>query len=140
MRKVIAILICMLFSFVSFGGNIYIHKCQEATLLSLYNSIDAENCPFCAKTHHEEGCGTDNHCHGDCSNEIVPIDQLSQSNYQVSQPSFLDLCPAIIPILWISTEMYSSTNVELFKRSYYIFTPTDSSPPPLYIRNCVFRN
>ena len=135
--RLLIYIVCTVFTFVSLGGNIYMHQCKDATLLSLYNQVDTENCPFCEKHHHstEE---KDEHCAGECKDSTLKIDQLSDQNININSAYFVQLSPAIIHILWISNFKTADESSENIQPLAYLHRYTDSSPP-IYLQNCIFR-
>lgn len=128
--------VCIIFTFVSLGGNIYVHQCKEATLLSLYHQIDTKNCPFCEK-HHKSADKQNENCEGECKDSVLEINQLTDKKITTSQ-LFPQLSPAIIPLLWI---VDFSTTIQEINKQYsteLLYSYTDSSPP-IYLQNCIFR-
>ncbi|MCA5006835.1 hypothetical protein [Sphingobacterium bovistauri] len=135
--RLIAYFVCIIFTFVSLGGTIYIHQCKDATLLSLYKQIDTKSCPLCEKHHNDDHQKTEN-CDGGCKDSTLKIDPLSDENFNINQAFFVQLSPAIIPIFWISN-FGAPTKDTLQKKSLdFLFTFSDSSPP-IYLQNCIFR-
>lgn len=130
-------IVCVIFTFVSLGGNIYIHQCKDTTLLSFYSEIDTGNCPFCEK-HHNKDHKMDDHCAGECKDSTLKIDQLSDQNFNTTHSSFVQLSPAITPILWILDFAIDTKDVETYHSLAYLLSFSDSSPP-LYLQNCIFR-
>lgn len=136
MRPLIYV-ICMVFTFVSIGGNVYIHQCQEATLLSFYEKVGISNCPFCEKHHHEEQ-EKDVHCQGDCKDAVLEIDQLSHTDLNTQQAFFTTIYPAIIQLLWINNFIQPLDNAAIQQSQEFLYSFSDSSPP-IYLLNNIFR-
>lgn len=135
--KLLIYFVCLIFTFVSLGGNIYVHQCKEATQLSLYNKVDTKNCPFCEKHHtadHEKG----GHCEGECADSVLKIDQLADKNFNVNQVLFTQLSPAITPLLWIVNFTTATADINNQKNTDYLYSFSDSSSP-IHIQNCIFR-
>lgn len=135
--RLVAYFVCIIFTFVSIGGNIYIHQCKDATLLSLYNQIDTKSCPFCEK-HHQDEHEQDEHCAGECKDSTLNIDQLSDHNYNIHQSFFAQLSPVITPILWILNFTTPVSDIDTKESLEFKYSYTDSSPP-IYLQNCIFR-
>lgn len=136
MKRVLAILMSVMFCFVSIGGNIYVHICKDSFILSFYEKLSPESCIFCAETrkHHEDH---DGHCHGECKNEVVKVDQLSHKDYNSS--SFLiKLTPAILSLPWIALDFKVTDTFHKAVFTNYLYASIDSSPP-IYIKNCIYR-
>lgn len=129
---------CLIFTFVSIGGNIYIHKCEEATLLSIYEKVGINSCPFCANHHQEEHTNTDNHCAGECKDDVLPIDQLSHTELSTQQAFFSHIYPAIIPLLWITSFSTPAEDTICISSHDFLYAYSDSSPP-IYLLNRIFR-
>ncbi|TCV13661.1 hypothetical protein EDC17_101917 [Sphingobacterium alimentarium] len=128
---------CLIFTFVSIGGNIYIHKCEEATLLSIYEKVGINSCPFCAQ-HHQEEHANDSHCAGECKDDVLPIDQLSHTELSTQQAFFAHIYPAIIPLLWITAFPTPAEHTTYISSHEYLYAYSDSSPP-IYLLNRIFR-
>ena len=135
--RLLVYFVCVMFTFVSLGGNIYLHKCKDATLLSLYEKVDTKSCPFCEK-HHKSDHEKDDHCEGECSDSILKIDQLTDKNFNANQILFTQISPAIIPLLWIVNIITPTADINHLQNIDYLYSSTDSSPP-IYIQNCIFR-
>lgn len=129
--------VCIIFTFVSLGGNIYLHQCKEATMLSLYDQIDTESCPFCAK-HHKSADDKDEHCAGECKDSVLDIEQLTDKNFNTQQVSFVQFSPAITPLLWIVNFIIPVQDYNKQQQTELFYSCTDSSPP-IYIQNQIFR-
>lgn len=137
MMRLLIYFTCMIFTFVSIGGNIYIHQCEEATLLSLYEKVGITSCPFCEKHHHGEH-EKDAHCDGECKDAVLEIDQLSHTDLNTQQSFFTNICPAIIPLLWITNFTLQPDNTPSQKSLDFLYSYSDTSPP-LYLLNRIFR-
>lgn len=129
--------VCIVFTFVSLGGNIYVHQCKEATLLSLYNQIDTKNCPFCKKHHQSEDKQNEN-CKGDCKDSILEINQLTDKKINTNQVLFPQLSPAVLQLLWIVDFITPIQEINKKYSTELLYSYTDSSPP-IYLQNCIFR-
>lgn len=139
MKRLFSLVLCLLFTFVALGGNIYIHKCGENTFLSLYAQLNSESCPLCA-TEHQDQRKSENkqNCKSKCQDDVIAVDQLSDTDLSTSQPSFVQLYPAITSLLWIVQFTIPLENISNQYSNEYQFAYADSSPPT-YLLNCIFR-
>ena len=135
--RLLIYLTCIIFTFVSLGGNIYIHTCKDATLFSLYSEMDTKSCPFCEK-HHKSEQKKDESCKGECKDSTLKIDQLSDQNFNTSQSLFTQLSPAITPLLWIINFVIPAEYEVNNQLNAYNFSFSDPSPP-IFLQNCTFR-
>lgn len=135
--RLLTYIVCVIFTFVSTGGTIYVHHCKENTVLSLYEKVSIQSCPFC-ENHHKSPKEKNNPCEGDCKDSIVKIDQFSDKNFNTSPSFFAQLSPAIIPILWIVNFTSADEDFSQNKSTAFLYSYADSSPP-IYIQHCTFR-
>jgi len=129
--------VCIIFTFVSLGGNIYLHQCKEATMLSLYNQINTKSCPFCEK-HHKAAEEKDEHCEGACKDSVLDIEQLTDKNFNTKQVFFAQFSAAITPLLWIVNFITPEDDINKQHHADLFYSYADSSPP-IYLQYCIFR-
>lgn len=135
--RLLTYIVCLIFTFVSLGGNIYIHQCKDAVLLSLYDKVNTQSCPFCEE-HHKSHDEKEAHCAGECKDSVLQIDNLTDKNFNTTPTFFTQITPAIIPLLWIVNFTRSSEEILQQTPVAFLYSATDSSPP-IYLQNCIFR-
>lgn len=136
MRIAIYIL-SLIFTFVSLGGNIYVHQCKESVLLSFYHKIETTNCQFCNK-HHQQQDTQEDHCGGHCKDSVLKIDQLDKTGYTINQSLLVTISPAVLPIYGVMDfQIQPMDNIHTNKAD--IIQQYTNSSPPIFIKNCNFR-
>lgn len=137
MKRLLNILICIIFLFVSIGGNIYTHQCEDTVFFSVYQKLNTEHCPLCVK-HHSKSTSNHKSCQKKCKDSVLEIDQLADKSYNTNYPVVSNFSPAIVPILWIIDFVGIDTYTYHKKEFDSIYLIADSSPP-VYLYNCIFR-
>ena len=136
MKKVLALFLALFYTFLSFGGSIYVHHCNSEYFLSIYEKKTTKDCPICIEKHAH--ADSENSCSGhSCKDLEVKIEQPTETITMASSP-FFACQPAIIPRLWVLTnpiEVIVLHNIENVPINYAI----GDSSPPTYLVNCIFR-
>lgn len=140
MKTVLTILLCIIYTTVSFGGTVYMHNCCGETKISLNEKKGHDVCPLCAKKQKKaphpskhKSC-TD----GKCSDIEIKIDQLSDKLFSGNSSFSFQHSPAILTRLWINLKPLA-LDVEkecLPWRSNFVYSDTS---PPTFLLNCIFR-
>lgn len=134
MKSFFILLMCLLYTFVSIGGSIYMHKCSGETSLSIYAKKTHSLCPMCTSPQSEKkSCAT-----GDCNDVEVKIDQLKDQFFLTNNLADVQFSPAILTRFWV---LIKAVNYNIFTpvhNNLDYYTYTDSSPP-LFIQHSIFR-
>ncbi len=142
MRKIIAILLLMIYSVCSTGATIYLHHCGKSTFLSLDQStkVSHENCPNCSKcqdkSSHEHGDSCKKGC---CQDKELSLK--SDSEQLQSKSTFADLinfAPAVVLIPWIMEQWKIFVDDPAQEYHSMAFIPIKDLEP-VYILNCTYR-
>lgn len=141
MKKTCAIILSLLFTFVSLGGSIFVHHCSHKTFLSLYAQFSEGHCPLCSKNHNPYSSKDSNEkdCKdGHCKDIEIKIDQPEETI--VASSNILHIVsPAILPRLWVGlATFFTPKNIEEYHAKEVTLLYSNSSPPP-YLLNCIFR-
>lgn len=138
MKKLFTLFLCLIYTFVAFGGSIFMHNCGENTTLSMYEKSTHEKCPMCATGHKEikieKVCKS-----GSCQDIEIKIDQLSDKLFSSNKSEKLLLQPIIFQRLWIDISPLSTailSEVPIPKDNLHYANVT----LPYYLLNCNFRN
>ncbi|MFD2552974.1 hypothetical protein ACFSQW_01135 [Sphingobacterium tabacisoli] len=140
MKRFLALLLCAIYTMVSFGGSVYMHNCCGGTSISIYEKTGHDECALCTK-HEKQTSSSSEHktcSDGKCSDIEIKIDQLANKLFSGSSNFSTDIAPAILPRLWISLKPIS---LELKKEKLALtnnFVFKDVSPPT-FLLNCIFR-
>lgn len=143
MRKIVAILLLMIYSVCSTGATIYMHQCGKNTAISLLEDqlISHDNCPMCTEhqtTHQEEKqhspCLDQDNCND------VQLEFKNDSEQLQSKSIFgniFNFSPSIIVLPWIIE--YFSASIEnntqtLIPYKSTLLTDIDS----IFLLNCTF--
>lgn len=125
---------CLLYTFVSIGGSIYLHKCSGETSLSIYEKKAHSACPMCASPGNEpKSCST-----GDCTDVEVKIDQLKDQLFSTKDLTDLQVAPTILTRLWVLIKPVDFNFEAPIHYNLDYYSCTDSSPP-LFILHSIFR-
>ncbi|WP_144062758.1 hypothetical protein [Sphingobacterium paucimobilis] len=140
MKRFLALLLCIVYTVVSFGGSVYMHNCCGGTSISIYEKAGHDLCPVCTKEEqHTSSSSTHKTCSdGKCSDIEIKIDQLANKLFSGHSNFSIDVAPAILTRLWINLKPVS---FELQKTEFALknsFVYTDTSPPT-FLLNCIFR-
>ncbi len=136
MKKTLTLIFCLLYTFVTFGGSIFVHNCGDDVMLSIYEKSSHENCPICVKKKQKKI----NNCkHGACNDVEIKIDQLKDQFSQSHKIDTFLLQPLIFERLWINLYSFNSGTIKN-EPLPYIHLNCSNSSPPYYIINCNLRN
>lgn len=136
MKKTLTLILCLLYTFITFGGSIFVHNCGDDVMLSMYEKSSHENCPICAKKKQKK---TSNCKHGSCNDVEIKIDQLKDKFTSSHKIDTIILQPVIFERLWIN--LYTPNSVSIINESLpYIHLYCSNSSPPAYILHCNIRN
>lgn len=140
MKQVISLFLCMFYTFISFGGTIYVHECSGGTSLGIYEKTTHANCPLCHKQTHnhaksveEKACTTD-----DCKDIEIQIDQISDQQLIQTSNFFHITSPAVLIKHWINLKPVVHEIVHHYSLMPDGFLNTNSSPPT-FLLNRNFR-
>lgn len=140
MKRFLVLLLCVVYTTVSFGGSVYMHNCCGGTSISIYEKGEHENCSLCTKKKKKD---VDNTPHkscsdGKCSDIEIKIDQLENKLFSGQSSLSILFTPAILTRFWVNlkpiTQELDQTNLPLQDSFVY----KDSSPPT-FLLNCIFR-
>lgn len=138
MKKVFTLILCLLFTFVTFGGAIYVHNCGENTLLSIYEKTAHEHCPMCPKGHPETK--KSNSCLLKSCNDVeIKIDQLSDQLFSSQKADTFSFSHFIFPRYWVNIKPLENTPELVYIRQEILYYISNSSPP-IYILHRNIRN
>jgi len=139
MKKLFTLFICLIYTFVTFGGSIFMHNCGESTTLSIYEKSNHDKCSLC-NTAHKETKQANKSCHtGSCKDIEIKIDQLSDKLFSSSKAEKFLLQPIIFQRLWVELTPFLNPALNIVSLSDFDFQDIQISPPH-YILNCNFRN
>lgn len=140
MKRFLAILLCMIYTMVSFGGSVYMHNCCGGTSISLYEKAGHDVCPICTKKQKEEAHSSKHKTcsDGKCSDIEIKIDQLANKLFFGHSNFSVESTPAILTRFWINLKPISFEHEQQKLPIRYSFVFTDSSPPT-FLLNCIFR-
>lgn len=139
MKRFLALLICIIYTMVSFGGSVYMHNCCGGTSISIYEKTGHDACPLCTK-HEEQKSDSEHHntcSDGKCSDVEIKIDQLANKLFSGHPHFSVHFAPSILTRLWINSKPLA---VEIEKEKLPLknsFVYIDSSPPT-FLLNCIF--
>lgn len=140
MKRFFALLLCVLYITVSFGGSVYLHNCCGGTSISIYEKEGHDTCPLCAKKKKKD---IDSSQHkscseGKCSDVEIKIDQLENKLFAGHSSLSVIFTPAILTRFWINLNPVAQEldTTKLPLRNSFVYT--DSSPPT-FLLNCIFR-
>ncbi|WP_164112836.1 MULTISPECIES: hypothetical protein [Sphingobacterium] len=140
MKRFLAVLICMIYTTVSFGGSVYMHHCCGGTSISIYEKAGHDACPLCAKqeeqkpgSEHQKTCSD-----GKCSDIEIKIDQLANKLFSGQSHFSVHFAPFILTRLWINSKPVASEKEKEKLPLKNSFVCANSSPPT-FLLNCIFR-
>lgn len=135
MKRIVTFWLCMMYTFVSLGGSIFMHNCGEQTILSIYEKASHEVCPICSDNDSERSTCTN----GSCKDIEIKIDQLSKEPFSANKAEKTALQPCILTRLWVELKPVSKivTTNTFCNSDRLLYTNID---PPSYILHCNFRN
>lgn len=136
MKKVFTLLLCLLYTFVTFGGSIFVHNCGANTLLSIYDKPSHQSCPLCLDTETNKGKSCEK---GSCQDVEIKIDQLADDFFSSTKVDNFVILPAILPRLWMESYNYCEIVCTKITKQLSYFHSAGSAPPS-YILNCNIRN
>lgn len=138
MKRLFTLFLCTIYTFVAFGGSIFMHNCGENTVYSIYQKTSHEECPICgnkSKTTKKQKVCTS----GSCKDVEVKIDQLADELFSANKAGKFLIQPHIFQRLWVEIAPVELPLVTDFPKlsidRYY-----SSTAPPRYLLNCNFRN
>lgn len=138
MKKFITLILCFLYTFVTFGGSVFVHHCGENSQLSIYEKYSHGSCPLCSHSKladtKTDGCKS-----GNCKDIEIKINQLSDKLFSAKKSEKFNLEPIILQRFWIELLSFNFQTPTTTIVESFLLKNTESSPPS-YILNCNFRN
>lgn len=136
MKKTLTLLLCILYTFVTFGGSLFVHYCDDNVMMSIYDKSSHDDCPICAQHMHQE---FEDCQHGTCNDVEIKIDQLKDTFFSSTKADKFLLQPMVVDRLWLDLVTFSDKQISKVPIPDLHLYYTNSSPP-VYILNCNLRN
>jgi len=135
MKRLVTLFLCMIYTFVTLGGSIFVHNCGENTIMSFYEKASHDSCPICVQKQNTKKLCKDN----SCKDIEVKIDQLSKELFSAKKFDNFSIQPAIFQRLWIDYKPHVvSFNIEKPTFAHHLYYTNNS--PPTYILHRNIRN
>jgi len=143
MRKIVAIILLMIYSVCSTGATIYLHHCGKHTSYSIdqYSKVSHDNCPNCLKEHDNKEHTEDNSCCKDDQCKDRQIDLKSDSEQLQTKSSLQNLIsfsPAIVLIPWIMEQWKEALDDNKQSNNQIVSIPIQDLEP-VYLLHCNLR-
>ncbi len=137
MKRIISLILCLFYTFISFGGSIYVHQCSGDVSVSIYNKESHTNCPLCHKKSNSTDLYQKSCADGNCKDIEIVIDQISDQQVNLGSILFELTSPAILILHWIDLKPIIAVSANKITSDYPNWHFADSSPP-YFLLNCTF--